>query len=72
TREAIDKIYGDTYIKSSLGTNNEKGSGIGLLVCRKLIKINHGELKIESERGLGTKVTFSLPNKNKPKRDKFI
>ncbi|MBE6341617.1 MAG: sensor histidine kinase [Bacteroidales bacterium] len=72
TREAIDKTYGDTYIKSSLGTNNEKGSGIGLLVCRKLIKINHGELKIESERGLGTKVTFSLPNKNKPKRDKFI
>jgi signal transduction histidine kinase len=72
TREAIDKTYGDTYIKSTLGTNNEKGSGIGLLVCRKLIKINHGELKIESERGLGTKVTFSLPNKNKPKRDKFI
>ncbi|MBR6249704.1 MAG: tetratricopeptide repeat-containing sensor histidine kinase [Bacteroidales bacterium] len=72
TRETIAKINGDTYTSSTVGTNNERGFGIGLLVCRKIIKINHGELKIESERGLGTKVCFGLPNKNKPKRDRFI
>ena len=47
--------------KSTDGTNNEKGSGLGLLLCRELIHKNKGTLKLESKKKRGgQKISFAL------------
>lgn len=38
-----------------------EGTGLGLPLCKSLVKLHQGELKIESELGIGTTVTVSLP-----------
>jgi len=43
------------------GTAGEKGTGLGLPLCRDLIKKNGGRLKVESEVEKGTVFTFTLP-----------
>ncbi|MCC8173030.1 MAG: HAMP domain-containing histidine kinase [Odoribacter sp.] len=45
----------------SSGTKNEKGSGLGLLLCRDFIKINNGKLRFTSMEGKGTTFYFTLP-----------
>ena len=52
---------------STAGTSGEKGSGLGLLLCNKLIEMHGGTLKIESNKGKGTKVSFTIPDKLKEK-----
>ncbi len=42
-------------------TTKEKGTGLGLPICRSLITAHHGELKLESELGKGTKAIILLP-----------
>jgi signal transduction histidine kinase len=37
------------------------GSGLGLAICEEIIRLHRGELKIQSELGVGTKVTIALP-----------
>lgn len=46
---------------STVGTANEKGSGLGLTICKELSKIIGAELTIESKEGEGTKVKVLLP-----------
>lgn len=43
------------------GTDMEKGTGLGLHLCKDFIRRNGGELSIESEVGKGTLVTICLP-----------
>lgn len=51
--------------KSCLGSDGEKGTGIGLFVCQKLAQMNNAEIKVLSSSEKGT--TFSLRMFNKPK-----
>lgn len=46
---------------SNPGTENEKGSGLGLILIKEFIQYHNGLIKIESETGIGTKVIFTLP-----------
>ncbi len=46
---------------STQGTQNEEGSGLGLLLCKEFIEINKGKLIVESEVGKGSIFTFFLP-----------
>ncbi len=56
-------LFGEGYY-TSLGTNKEAGSGLGLLICRDLVEQNGGSLLFASEQGIGTTFSFSLPNHN--------
>ncbi len=47
--------------KTTSGTNNETGTGLGLIVCKEFVEQNKGDIKIESVIGEGTTVTLSLP-----------
>jgi signal transduction histidine kinase/ligand-binding sensor domain-containing protein len=49
--------------KSTSGTRNEKGSGLGLLICKDFVQINKGEIAVKSIVGQGTTFTFTLPLK---------
>lgn len=48
---------------TSLGTNKEKGTGIGLMICQEFIEKNGGKFWLESKKGEGSSFYFSLPLK---------
>lgn len=45
----------------SLGTNNEKGTGLGLLLCKEFINKHGGHLYVSSQPGMGSRFAFTLP-----------
>ena len=49
--------------RSTKGTAGEKGTGLGLAVCREFIEKNGGTLRIETVPGQGTTVAFTLPTR---------
>ncbi len=60
SNEVIDKIL-NTGFYTTNGTNGEKGTGLGLLLCRDYIDKLKGNFSIESEIGKGSSMKFSLP-----------
>lgn len=48
-------------IKSTKGTHNETGSGLGLLLCKEMTEKNGGKLNVTSNSESGTSVSFTLP-----------
>ncbi|MBN1143367.1 MAG: hypothetical protein JXA72_03050 [Bacteroidales bacterium] len=49
--------------KSTAGTRNEKGSGLGLLICKEFVQKNGGEITVKSVVGQGATFTFTVPLK---------
>ena len=49
--------------KSKIGTAGEKGSGIGLKLVHSFIKLNQGDIQVESTEGQGTTFTLIFPKK---------
>lgn len=47
--------------KSTFGTNNEKGVGLGLLLCKEFIELQHGRINFTSKLGEGTTFTLTVP-----------
>ena len=46
---------------SKPGTRQEKGSGLGLILCKEFVTLHHGTIWVESEPGKGSTFFFSLP-----------
>ncbi|MCP5063528.1 MAG: hybrid sensor histidine kinase/response regulator [Ignavibacteriae bacterium] len=46
---------------TSLGTNNEKGTGLGLVLCQDLVEQNKGKINVKSDVDKGSQFTFTLP-----------
>ncbi len=61
SKENLDKLFKKEYHYVTNGTNNEKGTGIGLLMCKDFIDIHGGKIWAESEKGKGSVFYFSLP-----------
>lgn len=61
-KEKIEQLLQNESIFSERGTNNEKGSGIGLSLVKDFIEANKGTLQIESKKGKGTKMIVTLPS----------
>lgn len=60
-REIIEKVFKMDSIYTTKGTNQEEGTGLGLVLCRELIERNGGKLRIVSAPGKGSEFIFSLP-----------
>jgi signal transduction histidine kinase len=58
--ESLDKIRRKESF-TSYGTAKEKGTGLGMLLCREFAEANHGRFRIESEWGNGCRCYCSLP-----------
>lgn len=61
TKETLLKVFEINSIVSTFGTNKEKGTGLGLKLCKEFLTINKGNIKIESHLEKGTKVYLTLP-----------
>ena len=61
TKDEMDKLfYLNTHFSHS-GTSGEKGTGIGLLLCKELVELNGSKLKVTSISGKGSVFYFNLP-----------
>ena len=58
---ALANLFQLDLRKSRPGTQGEKGSGLGLILCKEFVKKNRGELNVESAAGQGSTFRFSLP-----------
>lgn len=64
TEQQIEKVLTDTNAAiSTRGTENEAGTGMGLLLCREMLEMQSGNLKISSELGAGTTFSIVLPKR---------
>jgi len=59
--EQIRKLSQENHLSSTFGTNNEKGSGLGLMICHEFIIQNNGHWEITSQKGEGTTFTIHFP-----------
>jgi signal transduction histidine kinase len=55
-----EKMFQLDAIKSTKGTDNEKGTGLGLVLCKEFVRKNGGDIWVESKEGEGSCFTFSL------------
>lgn len=62
--EAQAKIFDKFSSYTTFGTASEKGSGLGLLLCKELVEKNNGTIWFESKAGIGSSFYFSIPSLN--------
>jgi signal transduction histidine kinase len=60
--EAQSKIFNKYTSYTTFGTASEKGSGLGLLLCKELVERNNGTIWFESKAGVGTSFYFTVPS----------
>ena len=60
-REHLSKLFRIDSRYKRLGTAREKGTGLGLILCKEFVEKNGGKIWIESDVGQGTTVKFTLP-----------
>lgn len=59
--DRIDKLFHFDESYSTPGTNNEKGTGLGLILCKEFVEKHGGRLWVESEQGKGSTFSFEIP-----------
>jgi signal transduction histidine kinase len=62
TADQLARLFQADRLVTTLGTNKEKGSGIGLLITRELVANNGGVIKVESTKEVGTTFIITLPS----------
>lgn len=58
------KLFKIDSIKTTYGTDNEKGAGIGLILCKEFINKHGGTISSEKNNNKGSRFYFTLPNKS--------
>ena len=61
SNEVMEKLFRLDSKHSTRGTANEKGTGLGLILCREFVEKNGGEIRVQSTPGKGSIFSFSFP-----------
>ncbi|WP_448700631.1 response regulator [Mucilaginibacter sp. AW1-3] len=64
TQQTKDLLFGNVNSSSISGTNQEKGTGLGLLLVKDFVMQHGGKIQVESELEKGTCFTFTMPEIN--------
>ncbi len=62
--DILPKLFRIDSNITSQGTNNERGTGLGLILCKEYVEKHGGKIWIESELRVGSTFSFTLPNKS--------
>lgn len=60
-KEKCAELFSITSNTTTLGTADENGSGLGLVLCKEFIQKNNGDIWVESEENKGSNFIFTLP-----------
>ena len=59
--DVLKILFDKTAPYTTRGTANEKGTGLGLILCKEFVEKNGGRIFVESQVGMGSKFSFTLP-----------
>ncbi len=62
----VAKLFRLDAQHTTLGTEKERGSGLGLIICKEMAERNGGQIRVESQLGSGTTVEFTVPRATRP------
>ncbi len=62
-RDEIGQLFEKYKQTSSAKLSEEKGTGLGLLICKMIVEAHGGRIRAESEPGYGARFSFTLPRK---------
>jgi signal transduction histidine kinase len=57
----LQRLLNEEHLQVKMGTSNEKGTGLGIVLCKRFIALNNGSLSIKSVEGEGSEFTLTLP-----------
>jgi len=60
-KTVVDSLFRIDSKISTRGTQGEKGTGLGLLLCKELVELNNGKIEVESKVDEGTKFRLVFP-----------
>jgi signal transduction histidine kinase len=58
--EKVETLFTQHNNVSTQGTGNEKGTGLGLMLCKEFVEKNGGQIWVESEEGKGSSFYFTF------------
>jgi len=61
SEEDIRKLFRIEVKTKSIGVSKEKGTGLGLILCKEFVEKNGGKINITSKEGLGSTFSFTVP-----------
>ena len=56
-----EKLWNISNPHTTVGTDNEKGTGLGLLLCKDFVEKHGGKIWVESDEGFGSNFKIQLP-----------
>jgi signal transduction histidine kinase len=59
--EKVSRLFRIDAQKTTIGTAREKGTGLGLVLCKEFIEKNNGSIEVSSEPAKGSCFTVTLP-----------
>jgi signal transduction histidine kinase/tetratricopeptide (TPR) repeat protein len=62
TRDQLNNLFLLDNHLTKIGTSQETGTGLGLILCKEFVEIHKGSIKVESEPNKGSTFKFSLPD----------
>jgi K+-sensing histidine kinase KdpD len=61
SQEVLNRVFNSSEHYSTFGTNNERGTGLGIKLCKEMLKRNNGSICPESKVNSGTIIYVALP-----------
>lgn len=62
SEDTVEKLFRIDQNHSTPGTDNENGTGLGLILCREFINRHGGDIQVESKIDHGSRFSFTLPD----------